>query len=190
MFKSNEKGTASHSDEGIARASKRKRAECRMEDDASLPRKQRDNERKFKNNDSLLLGNVSGEQEKACSDQVIGSGFARVYIGNLHPKITSIHVEKLFSKVGPVLEVNMFASRGYAFCEMKDPAHAEKAVAILHKRSLMGRPLTVRPANEKGGDSKRHPRFETKTNPQTSQSLSVQISRIKKKLHYQESNEA
>jgi RNA recognition motif-containing protein len=87
--------------------------------------------------------------ESRKSDFENGVSFTTIYVGHLHPKLTQTHIEKMFSKYGEVVRINLLANRGYGFCEMARPEQAAAAMTALHGQSLLGRPLTVRPANDK-----------------------------------------
>jgi RNA recognition motif-containing protein len=87
--------------------------------------------------------------ESRKSDFENGVSFTTIYVGHLHPKLTQTHIEKMFSKYGEVVRINLLANRGYGFCEMARPEQAAAAMTALHGQSLLGRLLTVRPANDK-----------------------------------------
>jgi len=73
----------------------------------------------------------------------------RLYIGNLPPTITEAELQRLFSRVGAVTEVQLLLdpatqqSRGYAFVTMGSPELAATALRDLHSYSLGGRYITV-----------------------------------------------
>jgi len=85
----------------------------------------------------------------------------KLYVGNLPFKATEDDVRALFSEVGVqpdslTLLRDRFTGqpRGFGFAEIKDDAEAEKAIAALNGKDLMGRALVVneaRPQREGGG---------------------------------------
>ncbi|MBM3837453.1 MAG: RNA-binding protein [Verrucomicrobia bacterium] len=94
----------------------------------------------------------------------------KLFVGNLAYSITENDLEDLFSKHGPVTEVNLMLdrnsgrSRGFAFVTMATREGAEAAIKELHGKPLQGRNLTVneaRPREERsdgGGGGGRGPR--------------------------------
>jgi RNA recognition motif-containing protein len=84
----------------------------------------------------------------------------RLYVGNLSPGVTEIDLQRLFSRVGAVTEVQLVLdpttrqSRGYAFVTMATPELAVAAVRDFHSYSLGERYITVteaRPPQEPKG---------------------------------------
>jgi RNA recognition motif-containing protein len=73
----------------------------------------------------------------------------RLYIGNLCPTITEAELQRLFSRVGAVTEVQLVLdpatqqSRGHAFVTMGSPELAAAALKEFHSYSLGGRYITV-----------------------------------------------
>jgi RNA recognition motif-containing protein len=85
----------------------------------------------------------------------------KLFVGNLAYSITENDLEDLFSKHGPVTEVNLMLdrnsgrSRGFAFVTMATREGAEAAIKELHGKPLQGRNLTVneaRPREERPPD--------------------------------------
>jgi RNA recognition motif-containing protein len=88
----------------------------------------------------------------------------KLYVGNLSFDTTENDLQDLFSKHGPVAEVNLIQDhatgrpRGFAFVTMGTPEGAEAAIKTLNGSDFAGRPLTVnesRPREERprGGGS-------------------------------------
>ena len=88
----------------------------------------------------------------------------RLYIGNLHPRVTAVHLESLLTKRGlAVTETGITllhkpgaspsssssSSHSYAFCTLASVADARRARQLLHGRTLLGRTLVVQPAHAK-----------------------------------------
>ena len=96
----------------------------------------------------------------------------KLFVGNLAFSITENDLQDLFSKHGPVTEVNLMLdresgrSRGFAFVTMATKEGADTAIKELHGKSVEGRNLTVneaRPREERsdrggGGGGGRGPR--------------------------------
>ena len=78
----------------------------------------------------------------------------RLYVGNLHPRVTQVHLESLLSARSLAVQRIQFiatsASSGASFCFVTLPsvADATRAIQLLHNRKLMGRHLIVQPAHE------------------------------------------
>ena len=84
----------------------------------------------------------------------------KLYVGNLSFDTTENDLQDLFSKQGPVTEVNLIQDhatgrpRGFAFVTMATPEGAQAAIQSLNGSDFGGRPLTVnesRPREERGG---------------------------------------
>jgi len=84
----------------------------------------------------------------------------RLYVGNLPYKATDEELRELFSRSGPVDNVQVMRdnmtgrARGFAFVEMATDEGAQKAIADLHQHPLDGRALVVneaRPRTPGGG---------------------------------------
>ena len=84
----------------------------------------------------------------------------KLYVGNLSFDTTENDLQDLFSKQGPVTEVNLVQDRvtgrprGFAFVTMATPEGAQAAIKTLNGTDFGGRPLTVnesRPREERPG---------------------------------------
>jgi len=73
----------------------------------------------------------------------------KIFVGNLSFDADEHDLEGLFAAFGHVGKVTLARhprsrhSRGFGFVEMPDAAEAERAIAALSGREVMGRPLTV-----------------------------------------------
>ena len=85
---------------------------------------------------------------------------SKLYVGNVSYDTTENDLQDLFSKHGPVTEVNLVQDqatgrpRGFAFVTMATPEAAQAAIQALNGYDLGGRALTVneaRPREERGG---------------------------------------
>jgi len=83
-----------------------------------------------------------------------------IYVGNLPHKATEDEVRQAFEEFGQVAEVRLIVdkfsgeSRGFGFVEMPSKGEAEKAIAEMNGKELMGRVLNVneaRPKVDRGG---------------------------------------
>ena len=74
---------------------------------------------------------------------------SKLYVGNLSPDVTEADLRLLFSRIGPVTEVELkldpttHQSRGYAFVTMATPELAAAALRELHSCNFGGRYITV-----------------------------------------------
>jgi RNA recognition motif-containing protein len=82
---------------------------------------------------------------------------SRLYVGNLSFDCTETELREFFEEQGrPVREVHVVMdretgrSRGFAFVEMETPADARATIEEVDGRELMGRPLRVNVARERG----------------------------------------
>jgi len=85
----------------------------------------------------------------------------RLYVGNVSFQATEEQLRELFEQAGFAVEnVNLVRdrftgqSRGFAFVELSNEADAEKAIAAVNGKDLVGRKLVVneaRPPREGGG---------------------------------------
>lgn len=83
-----------------------------------------------------------------------------IYVGNLPHKATEDEVRQAFAEFGQVAEVRLIVdkfsgeARGFGFVEMPSKGEAEKAIAEMNGKELMGRVLNVneaRPKVDRGG---------------------------------------
>jgi cold-inducible RNA-binding protein len=76
----------------------------------------------------------------------------KLYVGNLSYNITENNLQDIFSKHGPVTEVNLLQDRmtgkprGFGFVTMATEEGAQAAIAALNGQDLDGRALTVNEA--------------------------------------------
>jgi cold-inducible RNA-binding protein len=86
-----------------------------------------------------------------------------LYVGNLSFDATEGDVLRMFEQVGKVASCNLIVdkftnkSRGFAFVEMATQEDANKAVAELNGKDLMGRALTVNEARPREDRPRRGP---------------------------------
>jgi RNA recognition motif-containing protein len=73
----------------------------------------------------------------------------RLYVGNLSPSVTEADLRLLFSRIGPVTDIELKLdpatqqSRGYAFVTMATPDLAAAALRELHSFNFGGRYIAV-----------------------------------------------
>lgn len=78
-----------------------------------------------------------------------------IFVGNLSFEAREADVHQAFSNFGKVLTVTIIMekkgdkSRGFGFVEMADENEALAAIAGLHEKELLGRPIHVMPARPK-----------------------------------------
>ena len=83
----------------------------------------------------------------------------KIFIGNLPFAASKEEIADLFGAVGEVKGINLRADRntgklkGFGFVTFSNAESAELAISQFHNYSFQGRPLTVRPADRRGGDS-------------------------------------
>lgn len=88
----------------------------------------------------------------------------RLYIGNLHARVSQVHLESLLTKRHLAVEQVQFirpastttttgANNQFAFCTLASKADAARAIQLLHGRKLMGRSLVVQPAHQQQSHS-------------------------------------
>lgn len=105
-----------------------------------------------------------------------------LFVGELHPRIGDLHLQKLFSPYGKVVRIHIVShksndfpkhqnnnnhsrtaiptkyttglqqSKGYAFVEYTNIGSARLAMSRLDGRQLMGRSLAVRPSRKRMND--------------------------------------
>lgn len=74
------------------------------------------------------------------------SGRARLFIGNLPPKVTADEIKQLFGKFGETSEIFIFASKAFGFIRMDYRINAERAKNELSRYNLQGKNLVIRSA--------------------------------------------
>jgi RNA recognition motif-containing protein len=80
----------------------------------------------------------------------------KVYVGNLHVRVQQVHLEKLFSPYGTVMNIHVCfhketgRPKGYAFCQFANARQADAAMKALHGRKLLGKSLVVQSAKQEG----------------------------------------
>jgi cold-inducible RNA-binding protein len=88
----------------------------------------------------------------------------KLYVGNLSFDTTELDLQDTFGEAGTVSEVALMQdkftgkSRGFAFVTMSTDDEAQKAISLLHGRTVQGRPLTVneaRPRDDRPGGGPR-----------------------------------
>jgi RNA recognition motif-containing protein len=88
----------------------------------------------------------------------------KLYVGNLSFDTTELDLQDTFGEAGTVSEVALMQdkftgkSRGFAFVTMSSDDEAQKAISLLHGRTVQGRPLTVneaRPRDDRPGGGPR-----------------------------------
>ena len=78
-----------------------------------------------------------------------------IYVGNLMFDVSEATLRETFEEFGTVTEVRLIMdkysgkSKGFGFVEMPDKAEAEKAMAELNDKELMGRAMNVNEAKPK-----------------------------------------
>lgn len=78
-----------------------------------------------------------------------------IYVGNLMFDVSESTLREAFEEFGQVTEVRLIMdkysgkSKGFGFIEMPDKAEAEKAMAEMNGKELMGRALNVNEAKPK-----------------------------------------
>ena len=93
-----------------------------------------------------------------------------IYVGNLSFQATEEDLKEVFAEYGPVKRVSLpmdretGRKRGFAFIDMEEDAHENRAIEELNDAEWMGRQMRVskarpkdendRPQNRKGGFSR------------------------------------
>jgi RNA recognition motif-containing protein len=78
-----------------------------------------------------------------------------IFVGNLSTKTTEKELEGIFSPFGQIASIKVITdnytkqSRGFAFVEMPEKEHAEKAIGQLNNSSLDSQTITVNEARPK-----------------------------------------
>jgi RNA recognition motif-containing protein len=111
-----------------------------------------------------------------------------VFIGNLHPRVAEVHLEKLMQRFGAIRNIKVCfltgKPRGFAFCEYEDKSSAKQAES-LDGRTLFGNKLTVRPAHggSKQANLLRPPQSNARVDTKKQQqALDLKIQTLKRKL--------
>lgn len=77
----------------------------------------------------------------------------RLYIGNLHPRVTQVHLESLLHARSLAVQQIQFVTSSpttpasFCFVTLPSVADATRAMQLLHGRMLLGRKLRVQPAH-------------------------------------------
>ncbi len=87
----------------------------------------------------------------------------KLSVGNLPPQMTEEQLQTLFSEAGEVASAKIIPYLhngqpcGFGFVEMETQAEGQKAIAMLNRRKLDGRPLAVNEARpqQKGSFGRR-----------------------------------
>lgn len=91
----------------------------------------------------------------------------KVFVGNLDFKTKESELAKAFSAAGKVISANIITrgprSLGYGFVEMESEEDANKAVELLNKQDIDGRPINVEVAKprEEGGNQNQQQQQQT-----------------------------
>ena len=79
----------------------------------------------------------------------------KLFVGNLSFKVTDDDLLAAFGPLGQVISARVMKerdtgrSRGFAFVEMPNDAHARKAIETLNNQPICGRPVKVSEAHER-----------------------------------------
>ena len=90
---------------------------------------------------------------------------AKVFVGNLSYRTSEAQLGRFFSEVGEIRSVTMPVDResgrprGFAFVEFASDEQAEMAVTVYDGRTLGGRPLSVRMAEDREARHRGRPRY-------------------------------
>ncbi len=81
-------------------------------------------------------------------------GCVEIYVGNLSYDMTEDQMRKEFEKYGKVEMARVISNRfgkskGFGFVEMPNRPEAERAIAALHDKEILGRKLRVNEAKNK-----------------------------------------
>ncbi|MBC7189669.1 RNA-binding protein [Candidatus Aerophobetes bacterium] len=82
----------------------------------------------------------------------------KLYVGNLSYKVTEDDLKDLFSEFESVIEIKLIIdratgrSRGFGFVEFSSREEANKAIAILNKKTVQGRQIIVNEARPQRKD--------------------------------------
>ena len=137
-------------------------------------------------NDSSTTTTTTTTTSTTADRNVTTTTTRRVYVGNLHPRVTAVHLESLFQKRQLACESIQFIptrttgsdTRHYrshfCFCTFASRADAVRAMQIFHQRKLLGRPLVVQPAHESSSSSAGPSSFARGTSTTTTRTASLQ----------------
>lgn len=84
----------------------------------------------------------------------------KLYVGNLHYKVTQEEITKLFGEIGQCLSVKIIydkfsgESKGFAFVEMGTDEEAQEAIKKLNGSQIYGRGIMVNEAREQAPRSR------------------------------------
>jgi RNA recognition motif-containing protein len=111
-------------------------------------------------------------------------GSKRIYVGNLHPRVAKVHLEKLLQSYGTVVDIRLCYHtnghpRGFAFCEFSAPQEADAAIQALHGRSLLSKLLVVQGAHPREAA---HSQTQSSGGEMNKQQIHDKIERLKKAL--------
>ena len=80
-----------------------------------------------------------------------------IYVSNLHPRVGEAHLQKLFEFYGNISSIRLIRKQdlrgskspfSYAFIDYKHHLSARRAIEKVHGKSLLGKVMVVRYANE------------------------------------------
>lgn len=110
----------------------------------------------------FLIGRASGKKNRTVAKDVRrmqryakpSNGCVEIYVGNLSYDMTEDQMRKEFEKYGKVEMARVISNRfgkskGFGFVEMPNRPEAEKAIAALHDKEILGRKLRVNEAKNK-----------------------------------------
>ncbi|XP_020908514.1 nucleolysin TIAR isoform X2 [Exaiptasia diaphana] len=63
-----------------------------------------------------------------------------IYVGNLPPDIKDYDLQNLFSQYGQILEIKLFAEKGYAFVKFSNHNEATSGIVGTHNQTTLGDP--------------------------------------------------
>lgn len=141
-----------------------------------------DNQGEGSSNNESGMGTKSNDDEEYTQqpqERNISCDTSSLFVGGLHPRISDLHLQKLFSPYGEIVRINIVThnpssthstnshsksagatkykaglqqSKGYAFVEYKSIESARMAMSRVDGRQLLGRSLAVRPSRRKHSD--------------------------------------
>lgn len=124
---------------------------------------------------SYHLKDAAQEAQPRTDISSLSCDTSSLFVGGLHPRISDLHLQKLFAPYGEIVRINVVTnhlespsgniyskvtappkfkaglqqSKGYAFVEYTNVESARHAILRLDGRQLMGRSLVVRPSRRK-----------------------------------------